>query len=258
MKWIPGLVSVSFRELLPDQILSVAKKNGLEAIEWGGDVHVPFGKLDVAEAVRQKSKAEGLLIPEYGSYYELGNSLSADIDGVIASARSLETSIVRLWAFHKNRTNTTDEEYMAIVADAKRICDLAPDITFCLECHINSLTEDYRDTLQFLTDVDRNNLKMFWQPNQWKSHEENKEACRALLSYICAVHVFSWEMVDGNLTCLPLAAHADRWKEYIEIIKQTPMVSMPMMLEFMHDGRVESLPETANTLLSWLTNAPAQ
>ena len=38
-----GLVSVTFRDKTPAEIVSEVKKAGLDAIEWGGDVHVPHG-----------------------------------------------------------------------------------------------------------------------------------------------------------------------------------------------------------------------
>jgi len=39
----PGLVTVTFRQLSPEQIANAAKKAGLQVLEWGGDVHVPAG-----------------------------------------------------------------------------------------------------------------------------------------------------------------------------------------------------------------------
>jgi 3-dehydroshikimate dehydratase len=45
---IPGLVSVTLRSLPPQEIIALAVKAGMKAIEWGGDVHVPPG--DVAAA----------------------------------------------------------------------------------------------------------------------------------------------------------------------------------------------------------------
>ena len=38
--WIPGLVSISFRNESPKAIIDASKAAGLRAIEWGGDVHV--------------------------------------------------------------------------------------------------------------------------------------------------------------------------------------------------------------------------
>ena len=64
MQWIPGLVSISFRSLSPEEIIRIAKAAGLSAIEWGGDVHVPFGEIETARRVGEITRAAGLSIPE--------------------------------------------------------------------------------------------------------------------------------------------------------------------------------------------------
>ena len=46
-----GLVSITFRRLNPLEIVSLVAENGLTAIEWGGDIHVPPGKLKLARDV---------------------------------------------------------------------------------------------------------------------------------------------------------------------------------------------------------------
>jgi sugar phosphate isomerase/epimerase len=255
MKWIPGLVSISFRELSAEALIRHAKETGLQAIEWGGDVHVPAGDTAAAARVAEAMKAAGLTTPEYGSYYVIGKSNPGDIDGVIACAGTLGTDTVRVWAYDKSYSACTAEEYANAVADAKRICDLTPDLQFCLECHNWTLTEDYRDALRYLRDVDRSNFRMFWQPNQFRTHAYNVEACAALLPYIVAVHVFSWEGVNPQTrqtTFFPLDYHTERWREYLTILENASADNMPCMLEFMHDGRIESLPEAARTLLDWL------
>lgn len=252
MRFVPGLVSVTFRGLTTDQIIESCKNNSLENIEWGGDVHVPHGNTDVASAVGKTTKDAGLNVCEYGSYYEIGKSYPNDIKGVVDCARKLGTDTVRVWAYVKNYTDCTPEEYANAVIDAKRICDYAPEMTFCLECHNNTLTEDYHDALRYLKDVDRPNFKMFWQPNQFRTFEYNVEACKVLLPYVRAVHVFSWESKDRDVIFFPLDHHTDRWKKYIEILKEAPVDELPMMLEFMHDGKPESLPETAKILLEWI------
>ena len=37
-----GLVSVSFRDKTPPEIIKAAAGAGLSCIEWGSDVHAPF------------------------------------------------------------------------------------------------------------------------------------------------------------------------------------------------------------------------
>ena len=247
MKFKTGLVSISFRSLQPAEILKLVKDSGLEAIEWGSDVHVIAGNLPLAEEIGAATKKLGIRMPEYGSYYRIGFSEPGHFEEVLASARMLGTPVIRVWAGKKSPSVVTREEYENAVADAKRICRMAPDVTICLECHNNTLTEDYETALRFLQDVDCDNLRMFWQPNQMWDHQYNLDALRALLPYVCSVHVFSWE--GGNK--LPLAAHTDRWMEYLRILQTAPREEISLMLEFMHDNNPASLPDAAATLNSW-------
>ena len=52
-----GLVSISFRDFSPEKIVKMCAKAGLDGIEWGGDIHVPHGNLQVAVAVREITAA---------------------------------------------------------------------------------------------------------------------------------------------------------------------------------------------------------
>ena len=47
-----GLVSITFREKSPEEIVGLVVEAGLDGIEWGGDVHVPHGDLAKAREVR--------------------------------------------------------------------------------------------------------------------------------------------------------------------------------------------------------------
>ena len=49
-----GVVSVSFRDKTPEEIVESAAESGLECIEWGSDVHVPFNNLENAREVFEK------------------------------------------------------------------------------------------------------------------------------------------------------------------------------------------------------------
>lgn len=248
MNLITGLVSISFRSLSAESILHIAKEAGLEAIEWGSDVHVPAGDIAVAERIRKATLQNGLRLPEYGAYYVLGSGNEKEREATIRSARALGTSMIRLWATEKNRKTLSEKEYAAAVDDAKRMCIENPDLTFCLECHNHSITEDYHDALTYLHDVGQKNLRMFWQPNQFRSHEYNVEALVALLPYIDSIHVFSWEG-DHHY---PLAHHTDRWHDYLSILRQSPKNEMYLMLEFMYDHKPETLFATAKTLHDWI------
>lgn len=248
MKFISGLVSVSFRSLGYEEIIEVTKSSGLFAIEWGGDIHSPAGDIEKAGIIRKDTAASGITVAEYGSYYRLGSSNNEQRRAIVTSARELGCDTVRVWASVKNRPSHTEEEYSAVIDDTRELCKNNPDLVFALECHNNTLTEDYRDAIAFLEDVSCPNLKMFWQPNQYRDHEYNLAALSALLPFIVSVHVFAWE---GDRK-LPLASHAHLWRDYLDILKGSDAEKIYLMLEFMYDNSVSSLKSEADTLNSWI------
>ena len=241
-----GLVSISFRGHTVEEIVEHVKAAGLEAIEWGGDVHVPHGDAAAARRARELCAEYGIAIPEYGSYYIIGQSEEGLFEQALRSAAILETPAIRVWAGQGISSDTVfRERYRAYVRDARRICDLAPDLKICLECHPGTLTDEYHTALQFLKDVERENLKMFWQPNQFRNLSYNLDAIRALLPYIYSVHVFSW----NREARFPLREGWEDWRRYLDLLGGK---RRNYMLEFMHDDKVETLPETARTLREWL------
>jgi 3-dehydroshikimate dehydratase len=97
-----GLVSISFRGSTPAEIINAVKKAGLDAIEWGGDIHVPHGDTKKAAEVCKMCKDFGISIPEYGSYYIIGQSEHDLYKKVIESCHALETNCVRVWPLQGN------------------------------------------------------------------------------------------------------------------------------------------------------------
>lgn len=242
-----GIVSISFRKHTPEEILAAAKAAGLDAVEWGGDVHVPHGDTEIAGRVRSLTEEMGLEIAEYGSYYAIATSEPELFSDVLKSAAALGTKVIRVWPMKVPSDTVTHEAYALAVADAKRICREAGDVTVALECHPKTLTDEYHTALKFLRDVDMPNLKMFWQPNQHRPIDYNTDSIKALLPYIVAVHVFSWD----REVHLPLADGEDAWREYISLLREKDLY---YMLEFMHDNELTTLFETAKTLHGWLGN----
>lgn len=235
-----GLVSISFRQYSPGQILDASAKAGLELIEWGGDVHAPHGNVAIAKEVAALTKQYGLATAEYGSYYKIGRD-DVSFTDVVKSADALNTSVIRVWpGMNIVTANLTSDDYAYMVRDAARICDEAKDMTVALECHPDSLTEDYTSALKFINDVGRENLKTFWQPNQHKTFEYNVTAARTLSPYVISVHTFFWVKNDRY----PLSDGADIWRKYMDALGK----ELPYMLEFMPDGLIETLPHEAKTL----------
>lgn len=249
---IPGLVSVSFRQLTCEEIIRIAGEAGLAAVEWGGDIHVPAGDAAKAEEVYEKTAAAGLSVAAYGSYYKLGTHEDPpeEWQKVLTSAAALRAPVIRIWAGTKASAEVDETERAALVREAQNAADAAAGngITVVFECHRNTLTDEYHSTLRLLEEIGRDNVKMYWQPNEDRDFSYNKEALTALLPEVVNLHVFHWPEPDVRL---PLADGADRWREYLRIAASDGK-DRGCLLEFMPDDRPESLPEESGTLMEMI------
>ena len=92
-----AVASVSFRPYKAEEILKAAKESGIEAIEWGSDVHAPVDDTEVLKKIRDLSKDFGVEVSSYGSYYRLGKDNPEVIKAYINAARILGTDCIRIW-----------------------------------------------------------------------------------------------------------------------------------------------------------------
>lgn len=243
-----GLVSVSFRELTPGEIFHNVKNAGLQTIEWGADVHCKPLDAETLSAVRGLAAETGIPACAYGSYYRVGASDAgnADFADILAAAEKLEAPIVRVWAFNKGSAQTSADEYRAVCDDLRRICGMAEhkNMKIALECHNNTLTDDYHSALKLLEDTASDALTMYWQPNQFRDLAYNLESAAALCDYVTNVHVFNWSGKEKY----PLADAVDTWKRYAEIIERGTRYAHNYLLEFMPNGTPAELFSEAEAL----------
>lgn len=253
-----GLVSISFRKKTITELIKATKEAGLEYIEWGGDVHVPMGKTRHAKAVRRQMHGYGLKSGSYGSYfgfmYHCDEDYPLPFKKVLKTAKRLSAKTVRVWLGWPNcgckkgcDQYICKNGYDRAVKIARELCDKAKaeGLTLSIECHFKTLTDDYHDTLKFIEDVGRDNLRLYWQPNHAKSFEYNKEALKALLPYITNVHIFNWD-TEGKK--YPLSEGVAQWREYLSILNDENAEDRICFLEFMPDGELDSLKTEAKTL----------
>ena len=94
--------------------------------------------------------------------------------------------------------------------------------------------------LRIMEAVDSPHFRMYYQPNQFKSHDVNIAYAKAIAPYTTHLHVFHWEGSDK----FPLAQGLDKWRDFLPYFTGDHM----LLLEFMPDNRVESLTEEARAL----------
>ena len=92
--------------------------------------------------------------------------------------------------------------------------------------------------------MDSQAFRMYWQPNQYRTEEENLNYAKLLAPYTVNIHVFNWKGKEKY----PLREAKDIWRTYL-----TCFGDNALLLEFMPDGRLETLETEAAALREIVT-----
>lgn len=237
-----GLVSVSFRDRSPHEILAAMKQTGLSSIEWGSDIHAPVGDTARLRELAELQQEFGISCSSYGTYFKFGKTPIEELEQYILAAKILNTDLLRLWCGCKSGADMTAEEKDELLRQCRIAEALARKhgVTLCMECHKKTFTERLEDALWLMKQIDSPHFRMYWQPFQWKSIEDNLTYAHSISPYTTHIHVFQWKGEDA----FPLSDGIEEWQSYLKQFS-TPRT---LLLEFMPDGRMESLPTEATAL----------
>lgn len=242
-----GVVSVSFRSLDPEQIINQSAKAQLECIEWGSDVHARCDDIPALHKIAAAQKDAGLYCCSYGTYFRLGTDSIDSLEQYIKAAKILGTDILRLWCGSKSTDEYTTDEKELLFADCKKAAETAQahSVKLCLECHRNTYTETKEGALELMEKVASPAFRMYWQPNQNRSIQENIEYAALLAPYIEHIHVFQWRGTNRY----PLSDGTEEWRDYLGSIGG----DHTLLLEFMPDDDICSLACEADSLRTILS-----
>lgn len=237
-----GLVSVSFRNLSPETIIRKTKEAGLSCIEWGSDIHAPRNDTGNLKKIADLQQKEGLYSSSYGTYFRIGVNDTKEITEYASAAKILGTDILRVWCGNKSSTEYSEEEKIFLINECKTAAEIAEKdgVTLCLECHNNTFTDTKEAAILLMKSINSPAFRMYWQPNQYVSEEENLSYARLLSCFSKHIHVFNWKG-DNRYK---LAESTDLWKKYLSFFTY----DKTLLLEFMPDDDIASLKEEAFSL----------
>jgi sugar phosphate isomerase/epimerase len=250
---IPGLASVSFRRLIPPKVAELARRAGVGGIEWGGDIHVPHGDLELARRVARLTLDHGLAVAGYASYYRIGASEREGLafEKVLATARALQAPRIRVWAGLKPSAEA-DESYRRWIADeTRRVVSLAAaaGIKIAFEPRHGTLADTLWSINRLLEQAAHPDLQFLWQPAGGKTVAYNLQTLTAVLPRLADFHVFHrW---PDDAVRHPLSAGERDWRQYLHVL---PAGAGPRfaLLKFFKDDSPEQFLADAMTLKSWL------
>jgi sugar phosphate isomerase/epimerase len=250
-KLVPGLCSVTFRQLGVDEVIDVASRAELQAIEWGADVHVRPGDPAYAARVREQCAEVGLACPSYGTYFFAGKSPDTELAPLLDNADALGATTVRAWAPGDPRPQYWHES-VPVVEALRRACDRAAehDLAVAVEFHPDTLTATARSTRELLSDVDRPNFRTYWQPVPGATSLHALTEIDPVLSHLQNLHVFSW---NDDRSRLPLVAHEALWRAVLaKVAAQPDDGTACAYLEFVESDDPAVLARDGAALRSWI------
>ncbi len=235
-----GLCSVSFRRNSPEEILRAASEAGLSFIEWGSDVHAPYNDTVGLERIAGIQKVYGISTSSYGTYFRIGQTDMSELCGYIKAAKMLGTDQLRLWCGVKGSAEFDAHDRNKLFAECSEAAGIAEaeGVVLSMECHMGTFTDTAETIVELMNETDSRHFRMYWQPNQYRTREENIRHIKMTNEYVTAIHIFNWER-DKRY---PLAEATDIWTEYLSYIDGEHFV----LLEFMpHDDISELASEAA-------------
>ncbi len=247
------MLSITFRKLSPERIVELTTQAGLDAIEWGGDVHVSHGDTDAARRARTLTADAGLAVSAYGSYYRAGVDEGPDIEAVLDSCEALGATKLRVWAGRQGSAESDDAKRAAVNDDLRQIAVLAQSrgVTVALEYHVNTLTDDLASVQRLLRDVDHPNVKLFWQPPNGMPAAQALAELNQVKPDVLNLHVFHWLWENDGVVRRPLDEGQGAWQTYFDAVDE-PGVERFASLEFVKDDSVDQFLADAAALRGWL------
>jgi len=242
-----GLVSVTFRDLPPSEVIQLVKDAGLDGIEWGADVHCPPNNLQNAKEIARQTHENGLKVISYGSYYYANSG--EDFTNILNTAVVLQTDNIRIWAGGTGSQDTTEETRAKITEDIRKVADMAAaqGISISFEYHCDTLTDTLDSTIRLLQDVNRPNAYTYWQKPDGSAVEENVNELQTLIKMnkLKNLHIFSH---TGYNERHPFSQGADEWAQYISVVKPA---NPALLFEFVKDDSPEQFIQDARFLKSY-------
>ena len=246
-----GMVSVTFRQYEYENLIKYVKLTDLSCIEWGSDIHLPYGEPEKAAAIAKEMKKKKLETASYGSYYHLGQPHEPGLfESVLKNAGILSAPMIRVWGGITGSKNLDAQKRQAIISDVLDIAGQAKkeNVKISLEYHADTITDTTESALKFIKEVRRrengDNVYLYWQPSQNADFYNNKAELMLICPFLSNIHVFAWAKNERY----PLAAQRDNWEAYISIIKNNSAKNHDFLLEFVKGDAIEQMAEDAKVL----------
>ena len=195
-----GFTSTTFAALEPEKICALGAEAGADCIEWSGR-HITSPAQGKELAAR--CAALGIACRSVGSYYYVGEADPVRWEHICQIAAALDASFIRVWLGKKGSAKTSEQEYAALLADARQMLGIAAHygLMISAEAHPNTYNDSCKSSLRFLRDIDRPKFTTYFQ-SLYRDMPMDLDRLAQTYPYVNAAHV-SFSEVTRNRMLLP-------------------------------------------------------
>lgn len=247
-----GLCSVTFRKLPVPEIVALVRRAGLDAIEWGGDVHAsPTLAATELRSIAARTTEAGLRVSSYGSYFRMGETPDEAIGPILEAAGHLGTRTVRIWAPKTPSAAARPEDWKKAVELGGKLAERAKaaGAVLATEFHRGFLADTAESAARLVREVNHPNFRSFYQVYAEPGRNPQAEL-ETMLPVLCHVHVYHWQGAER----LPLADGRDTWAPLLGRLRIDPR-PRTLLLEFVRQDSPDQFLSDAATLREWVAAA---
>ncbi|HON88084.1 MAG TPA: hypothetical protein PK746_01260, partial [Spirochaetales bacterium] len=125
-----ALSSSSFIDYSPDEILKLAQRLQVDAIEWTSDGFIDEGDTEKASEYMKATLYSGFSVASYGTLFRVCQHDETIFKKILETATALGTSTIRVWA--PQETHNIAKEETLFIKTSQRLGNLAGDKGICL------------------------------------------------------------------------------------------------------------------------------
>jgi sugar phosphate isomerase/epimerase len=238
---------MSFPNESVETVIEIAKRHGVEVIEWSGrPYHLPPGTPEAR--VRQVAAAcrdAGIELPSYGSYHGVYNDEPAAFGAQLDVAGALGCGTIRVWSSHYadpgEMSEITPEQVDRLVERTAAVARMGAErgIRVAFEYHGHTPTCGADEVLTVLRRAGHGNMYTYFQMMELdrRTVEQNVADLEQVFPRLANVHC-SWFVDEASTTYMREGAHL--WRPLLAKLVELDYDG-PLYLEFYKDYTEEQM-----------------
>ncbi|HOT60450.1 MAG TPA: hypothetical protein PLJ83_12385 [Spirochaetales bacterium] len=208
-----ALSSSSFIDYSPDEILKLAQRLQVDAIEWTSDGFFDEGDTEKASEYMKATLYSGFSVASYGTLFRVCQHDETIFKKILETATALGTSTIRVWA--PQETHNIAKEETLFIKTSQRLGNLAGDKGICLCYNLDaaSMLNTYSRASYLIKEIGHEFVKLAWEPLFTMPFDVIMNIFTELKGYI---GILTSRFITPQGEPRSLCTYEEEWSQYLD------------------------------------------